>query len=487
MGRREVAKFRSLGRELDERARVSVAMRTGSLSAALLLTSCTATALPLAGHPASAAPPQPAGAEAESDADERAKVEGPRPCEPDSDAYRAAEAALDDLDARLTALGPKDDPGPVNDELEALLSHECLALAPAPWSFQPADSVEILQQFWGDGGHKWLRNSLKLLTTRKLTFSPSVRATLTLESRAGHPLAAELPCPSDDADCGRETAGWRRRADRALREFVPRALRRRDEDQFSKESCVERALEVAPGERFAAARDCFDVLRKHSAALPLGRTRALDRGWLLVRGLRGHASFCNEVRLYDLASGAVYFAQSCGRPASNADGPTHWDEFSRGFVPVDNLREAVWMMVMSPETQEHVYPRGASFVVPDGIELVGRDLRGGYGMSRSTSSAQSQLAWSLMIDGEARASGELTWPTDYDRAAQAHAVELLAIAEAGFVSGCPRVEPPQTFNLGDPSPDARPYASELHPLERELFAEIIELGKQRPEKGCRSR
>lgn len=458
-------------------------MRRGSLSAVLLLTACTATGLPQTEHPASALPPQPA----KSDADERAKVEGPRPCEPDSAAYRAAEAALDDLDAKLTALAPNDDPGPLNDGIAALLDHECLALAPAPWSFQPADSAEILQQFWGDGGHKWLRDSLELLSTRKLSFPPSVRATLTLDSRPDHPLAAELLCPSDDADCGRETEGWRWRADRALREFVPRALRRRDEDPLNKDTCIERALELAPDERFTSARDCLDSLRKPSAALPLGRTRALDHGWLLVRGRRGHTRFCDELRLYELASGAVYFAQSCGRPGWSADGPTHWDEFSRGFVSIDNLREAVWMMVMSPETQEQVYPRGASDVLPDGIELVGRDLRGGHGMSRSTSSAQSQLAWSLMIDGEARASGELTWPTDYDRAAQAHAVELLAIAEAGFVPGCPRVEPPQTFVLGDPDPDAGPYASELHPLERELFAKLIELGKQRPEKGCRAR
>ena len=70
----------------------------------------------------------------------------------------------------------------------------------------------------------------------------------------------------------------------------------------------------------------------------------------------------------------------------------------------------------------------------------------GFGMSWN--SGQTQLSWSWMTaEGQVRASGTLTWPSSYS-GPEAHAADLLRIAELGLSSGCPlaasrlRVSPP---------------------------------------------
>jgi len=42
-------------------------------------------------------------------------------------------------------------------------------------------------------------------------------------------------------------------------------------------------------------------------------------------------------------------------------------------------------------------------------------------------------------------SGDLTWPERYNARPEAHAISLVAIADAGFVPGCPPASPPRTL------------------------------------------
>ena len=63
--------------------------------------------------------------------------------------------------------------------------------------------------------------------------------------------------------------------------------------------------------RYQKWHACIEELRPRQDALPLGRVRAPMRGFFVVRGRRGHYSFCDEIRAYDLASGAAYVASSC--------------------------------------------------------------------------------------------------------------------------------------------------------------------------------
>ena len=51
------------------------------------------------------------------------------------------------------------------------------------------------------------------------------------------------------------------------------------------------------------------------------------------------------------------------------------------------------------------------------------------------STAQTSLAWSLTASGAPPIAGNVTWPTSYD-GGDNHAVELLQVAEAGFIEEC---------------------------------------------------
>lgn len=89
---------------------------------------------------------------------------------------------------------------------------------------------------------------------------------------------------------------------------------------------------------------------------------------------------------------------------------------------------------------------------------------------------QAQLSWSwLRADGHVLASGTLTWPSSYS-APEAHAADLLRIAELGLSSECPPAKLP-IFASGPPQAgvsaiDARPQ--EAVALQGELAAALRE-------------
>ncbi len=88
----------------------------------------------------------------------------------------------------------------------------------------------------------------------------------------------------------------------------------------------------------------------------------------------------------------------------------------------------------------------------------------------SWNSGQTQLSWSWMTaEGQVLASGTLTWPSSYS-APEAHAADLLRIAELGLSAGCPPAKLP-SFSAGTPGSgvsaiDARPQ--EVTALQGEL-------------------
>ncbi len=109
-------------------------------------------------------------------------------------------------------------------------------------------------------------------------------------------------------------------------------------------------------------------------ALPLGRFRAPDRGWLVIRGRRGHYEFCDELRAYDVETGAAYVAKSCSglhlRPGGSVDfeatNASRKAAVEAGRVDVANLREAVWMILLAPQAQEG-YLSADYFSLPKGM------------------------------------------------------------------------------------------------------------------------
>lgn len=385
-----------------------------------------------------------------------------RPCPVDSPELGAAKSALEAFGDRVRALAPKDDVRPAAEALARLVAGPCFALLDGDFPGAEAfTSSASLRAFWSSGGEGWAWQALGYADDERpiVHTIPTPRTALSLEATPRHPLAPFLLCSESDARCGAETVGWMRRASHAFETFDRlRALEHAGAHDDQGE-CEKRATALPELERFQAFRACMADTQTPHTTLPLGAFKAPREGWLVVRGRRGHYAFCDEVRAYDLATGAALVARSCGGLALRSDGSvdgqkTRANQAPRddaGRVSVDALREAAFAMVLTDLVDHRVVPSGFGWYLPEGIPLARREgfSGGAFGGSYRSSSGQTTLAFSWRARGALVTRSTLTWPEDYNDAARAHAVELLAIAESTFVSGCaPSVPPANVLDGG---------------------------------------
>ncbi len=457
-----------------------------------------ATAPPVAATPAEPEP-DPVPAVVEEPLEPEDPTETVRACKVGTADAKKARQAIDAIDAKVTALAADGDPKPVEAEIRRALRLPCLRLGLRDAPTLAADSGYALEQWWKQGGGKWwLGHYLELTVPRtpnsfpSSVVAPTMRRTLTLETRKKHPLR-ELLCSIQDSACATETRGWATRADELFKRFA--AAKRAhwlDGDQKSEappsiDTCIARAPKAPAAARFGKWSRCLAEARPKVPRLPIGAVKAPTKGWLLLRGRRGHYAFCDEVRAYDLATGAAYIAKSCSGLALVADGSVDGaktddarkEETLVGTVPRDALREAAWMILLASEVQEDV-AEAWGFALPAFVEPQ-RSMGelGGAHSSFTMSSGQTRLAWSYMPDGPSVASSDLTWPEDYNHAGREHAVSLLRIAEAGFVAGCPSASPPAVLDWGSAKSAVSPLdakASSLRKVDRDL---VVALGKAR--------
>lgn len=416
-------------------------------------------------------------------------------CAPDTPERKAAEAKLAELDALVQRLRPADDPKPALAAIRGALAEGCFRISAGDEPTLEADSGLALKTWWAKaGGRSWMEHYLELKSPHddqgnpSSAIPPTIRSTLTRETRPGHPLAPLL-CGVDDEACAAETKGFRDRAEYAFRRSAEaKRARWLDSDRQSPppesiESCLAKATTPPPDERYVAWRECLRSAGRASTRMPLGATRAPQRGWLLVRGRRGHHAFCDEVRAYDLATGAAYATRSCSGLALRQDGSVDGrrtdsarrDETSAGRVSLEALREATWMALFAPEAQPDVEEYWG-FAMPEGVEPKAPEDRalqlGGF--SIRSSSGQTTLSWSYVLDGKSIAANTLTWPEDDNNPAREHAVQLLRFAESTLRPGCPSAAlPPLDFGSASPgvsSRDAKP--SSLRAVERDLVAKL---------------
>jgi hypothetical protein len=425
-------------------------------------------AAPAARAPAASAAPAPAQSASASPPAEEEEAP-PHACDRGTPEHREAEQRIEAIDRMIMALAPDANPKPAEDAIRAALELPCLALGAPDAPELDADSGHALKTWWHDEGGKWWLSHYLALTIPRTPNSfptsvvaPTIRKTLTRETRRGHPLG-DLVCPLADASCGLETRGWEQRAEHFFERFADaKRARWLDGDQKeppppSVDTCKANATQAPADERYAVWRSCLERATRERSRLPLGHVSAPKKGWLFLRGRRGHYNFCDELRAYDLATGSAYVAQSCSglvlREGGSVDGAStdqaRKDRRSAGALPLDALREAAWMTMLASEVQERV-AEGWGFALPEGVVPRRTDRWSGItiGGSWSTSSAQTTLAWSYAPEGRAVVSGTLTWPEDYNHAGRAHAVELLQVAEAGFTAGCPKAAPPSAIDLG---------------------------------------
>lgn len=444
--------------------------------------------------PKPVAPPPPAEASEPEDDGEPTSA-----CDRGTPEHREAEQRIEALDKVIMSLAPDANPKPAEDAITAALQLKCLALGAPDAPALDADSGHALKTWWHDeGGKWWLSHYLELTIPRTpnsfptSVVAPTIRKTLTRETRKGHPLG-DLVCPLADASCGLETRGWEHRAERFFERFAEaKHAHWLDGDQKgapppSIDTCTAKATEGPADQRYAAWRSCLDGATHRKPRLPLGHVSAPKKGWLFVRGRRGHYTFCDELRAYDLATGAAYVAQSCSglvlQQGGSVDGAStdraRRNQRSAGTVPLDALREAAWMTMLAPEVQERV-AEGWGFALPEGVAPRRANSWSGItiGGSWSTSSAQTTLAWSYAPEGRAVVSGTLRWPEDYNDAGPAHAVELLQVAEAGFTAGCPKALPPSSIDFGGAKGAVSPIdasASSLRQVDMDLLASFAKV------------
>ena len=132
-----------------------------------------------------------------------------------------------------------------------------------------------------------------------VVFPPGPRKVLALDTAPADTLAPLL-CRLADEDCGRETQGWAERARDAFSAAVVQD-RVQDEDAFPVNSqalaarCEAEVRRDGTTPEYAKWIECLAEHRVPGWALPLGRFRAPDRGWLVIRGRRGHYEFCDEL------------------------------------------------------------------------------------------------------------------------------------------------------------------------------------------------
>jgi hypothetical protein len=379
--------------------------------------------------------------------------------------HRQAIARLELLWERVAALKNPEPVGEVAQELYSLLKTECFLAAAETKRVPNPDSALALREWWTNGGGgDWLESFLELPSLgtldkpiRHVVVPPDVRKTLNLEAHRDHPLSALL-CPLTDAACGAETRGWRLRADayfaahRAAGRHDPSRRFPDDPPEPSPETaareCAEKTSDGPTGQRYQRWRACVEMNRPKQIALPLGDFKAPTNGWLVISGRRGHYEFCDTVRAYDLSTGAAFVDDSCSDLVLKDGGNVDFRETDKGrvrhvragTVSVENLREALWMLLLRTEATE-IQLKAAYYPLPAGLapQWTVRHDEGdlditGIGMWAST--GQTSLTWRWIPDTGAGFVGQLTWPDSYD-AAENHAASLLDVAEEGFVEGCP--------------------------------------------------
>jgi hypothetical protein len=397
-----------------------------------------------------------------------------RPCHAGTPAHDAAASALAALDDDIRKLAPAADPAPLARRLQDLGEQQCFRVLGGLRA--NARSGLALRTWWEDGGHALAAGALALAGKDPLVWvAPDVRRALTRETAPDHRLATLL-CPAYDETCGRDTDGWRLRAEAALgRAALARGVRGQSflqktladwkrERPPTERDCPAYARKAPRRRKLAAFQECLDVTAERSFAFPIGRLKKPTAGWLVVSGRRGHYQFCDEMRAFDLATGSTYRVASCSSLALMSGGAVdhratdaaRQPERERGLVSLDEIREAAWMLLQLGELDEHVLTHGFGEAPPKDIPLEKDDQEntfgGGMG-SVSMTSGQTILTWRVTAaEGRELGGGTIIWPRNLNNDADAYATELLDVAEHSFAPGCPPAAPPAALaaRLGGP-------------------------------------
>lgn len=361
---------------------------------------------------------------------------------------KARQADLARVGALLYA--EKADARVVTTELLAALEKPCLAfIAPtiAP-SLRVPTTIAALRKVWGSGLAGILDEATKGLRTNHgallLAIPPEPVPDLTPDARRD---LTWMICAAGDSSCDRA----RSYITRAEEAFDARAHAEERSSlvvwQGSSTLYVDvraeicrspRASGAPPPATFEAWASCVATQAPRNRRYAEPRLRAPERGWLVLRGRRGHYDFADEIRAYDLATGAAYVARNAGALVAVGASKPGPDAFT-GRLAVDQLRELAFALLTRDAVVE-VRTAVAYAAVPQGVPLaLGASDAGAHGSESWgriawSASDQTQIAWAFDEGTRAR-GGTFTWPNAHDWVDD-QIDHLVRVSEAGLVQGC---------------------------------------------------
>jgi hypothetical protein len=378
--------------------------------------------------------------------------------------------ADDDDDASAAAAAPVSD-AEIAPAIVSAWRHPCVAhlamVFPPPAKPQP----ESLRAAWDRGlgrillamaGALYVRDGKRYFVAPPAEPEPFALTELGAQERA---RIAPWLCPESQKDCGHAGSAIVRAEESFDREeqlahrwrgvlvgsparelSMPNAYLSTDHDCVPSERGNDEAPPLlTPFERFAV---CVASSAPRTWRYPKSlRLRTREKGWLVLRGRRGHYEFADEVRAYDLATGAAYVAKSSSALVLGgasvdfaAVDAKRKPETTVGTVSRDQVRELAFVLgtapVLRPARSEILF-----YPVPPDLPVAfspGRfAARAPLDVTELSwgSSAHTHLAWSLVDEGTVIAEGKLMWPTSF-KPAENQADDLVRVLEGGLEPGC---------------------------------------------------
>ncbi len=359
-----------------------------------------------------------------------------------------AHKEIDALGTLLRALPRDASPSDVlNERVAKLHASPCYANGQLSRDFHPAEiraaRAWSIAKWWDDGGNDYLRASLE--RANALHFAPSVPTLLAAELLSSSDPVRAILCPSYGPACDPVAQGAALDVGRELeRAALGRMVRGSGDEPASEQECARAIAKEAMGGRLARFTSCVDGLVPRRPALPEARYRS-PKGWLVLRGRRGHYQFCDEVRAYHLETGAAFVASRCSALVLMGGGSVNQDatrdaggmKTQVGTVSVDALRRLALVLWLKDRVNDRERPY-SEVALPVGIPLPDpKSLSGfGYGSSGWMSSAQTSIRFEIVDGTSTLVSGTFRWPGAYAAADQA-ADDLVQSTEATLREGCP--------------------------------------------------
>jgi len=187
---------------------------------------------------------------------------------------------------------------------------------------------------------------------------------------------------------------------------------------------------------------------------------APEEGWLMVLDHQvRHSGHCAKMRLYNLETGAAYVYGGCdsstcdARDPASACGKTKKRRYAVGEAAVDNVQEALWMLLILEHLESTVRTQSERIPLPAHIQPRWKDKGTAFGVGRrgfgsGGSSHYPQLDWHWVKGNTLMASGHIKRDS-FESDAELHGLNLLEIAEKSRRSACPGPAPLGQLGLAE--------------------------------------